>query len=528
MSGGGSSQTSKTEPWEGLKPFLSDIYSQAQTQYQGGNPSIPQFAPMHPGQEKAIGAIYDYGMFSDPSVASAQTFSQGMMDSGGNWAGSPAMPALMNIAYGGMVPTGYGTYGSTPQMMAPQTAQPAQTVAPRPPATETISFDPFSKFTDGGWQANDPRLGLTVGETRPQSSLQMEPSRFSPFYNEAVARQGAMTGDGRITIGNLQDPSWLRDNLDLSAFGVERGTLRGDLGDQQKVRWNPQTQRLEAEVRAFDEGAYAGANSDLTEQTLRDVGFFGSYDDMLRQHYFTHGENEGRSVGAMSGEVIPPGQPIPGEQGGYPMQGGYQAPQGNPFLDQMFANAAFPAANQYMTSTAPTIDAAFSRAGRYGSGMQGVAQNNAADTLARNLGGMASTIYGGAYESERGRQMQGLGLLQGGYDAGQNRALQAASMTPALAGSDLSGMLAAYNAAGTYQTQEQQRLADEQRMAMAPSQWLQQYAGILNGMPSGFGTSTTSTSGGNPLMTGLGILSSGVGIGGGLFGTGGIFPGFRF
>lgn len=67
----------------------------------------------------------------------------------------------------------------------------------------------------------------------------------------------------------------------------------------------------------------------------------------------------------------------------------------NPYLDATYAKAADQVTN--------SVNSNFSQAGRYGSGAQ-------TDVLSRNLGDLATNIYGGAYENDRGRQMQAIGM----------------------------------------------------------------------------------------------------------------------
>lgn len=69
---------------------------------------------------------------------------------------------------------------------------------------------------------------------------------------------------------------------------------------------------------------------------------------------------------------------------------------GNPMLDRTFNKAA----GQVRDNT----NAAFSLAGRYGSGAH-------AATMGDTLNNLATSVYGGAYENERGRQMQAIGEL---------------------------------------------------------------------------------------------------------------------
>ncbi len=90
----------------------------------------------------------------------------------------------------------------------------------------------------------------------------------------------------------------------------------------------------------------------------------------------------------------------------------------NPFLDQMFDNAASRVTEKFNDEVLPGISSQFANAGGTGSGIRGEITTDAAGELSQTLGQMAGNIYGSAYESERDRQMQGLGL--GLQERGQN------------------------------------------------------------------------------------------------------------
>lgn len=90
----------------------------------------------------------------------------------------------------------------------------------------------------------------------------------------------------------------------------------------------------------------------------------------------------------------------------------------NPFLDRMFDSAASRVTEKFNDEVLPGIGSQFTGAGGSGSRIQGELATDAAGELSQTLGQMAGNIYGSAYESERDRQMQGLGL--GLQERGQN------------------------------------------------------------------------------------------------------------
>jgi len=78
---------------------------------------------------------------------------------------------------------------------------------------------------------------------------------------------------------------------------------------------------------------------------------------------------------------------------GQTLRGDFLRPESNPFLDATYDLAA--------RRVRPQVESVFQRGGRTGSGAH-------AETLGRVLGDLATDIYGGNYQQERGRQMQGM------------------------------------------------------------------------------------------------------------------------
>ena len=101
----------------------------------------------------------------------------------------------------------------------------------------------------------------------------------------------------------------------------------------------------------------------------------------------------------------------------------------NPFLNQAFNQAAGQVTDQFRNAVQPGINQSFGGAGRTGSFAHAAAQGQAAKGLGNSLQGLASNIYGGGYEAERGRQQQaalsGLGQGIGLYGQQQQNRLGA-------------------------------------------------------------------------------------------------------
>lgn len=80
----------------------------------------------------------------------------------------------------------------------------------------------------------------------------------------------------------------------------------------------------------------------------------------------------------------------------------------NPYLDSTFKQAADRVTSQFQNTVAPQRDASAVAAGRYGSGTYNRIRQQDEQNLQENLNNLATNIYGGAYDTERNRQMSAL------------------------------------------------------------------------------------------------------------------------
>ena len=74
----------------------------------------------------------------------------------------------------------------------------------------------------------------------------------------------------------------------------------------------------------------------------------------------------------------------------------------NPYLDRTFDMASKRMGDAYRTATAPQIAAQHSLAGRFNSGAQRNVERDARTELGDRMNNLATQIYGGAYNTERG------------------------------------------------------------------------------------------------------------------------------
>lgn len=188
------------------------------------------------------------------------------------------------------------------------------------------------------------------------------------------------------------------------------------------------------------------------------------------------------------------------------LEGGFLGEQ-NPYLNQRFQTGVGDVSRAFRESVVPSVNSTFSLAGRYGSNQHRTAMNQAEESLGRSLASMWGDIYAPAYESERGRQMQTLG------------------MAPALAGADYADFEKMAQVGAAREGLEQQRIVDQAGRynfgQNAPNAALEQYMRMITGAGGG-GTSTSST----PIYknTPGSILGGGL-AGGSLFGPWGALIG---
>jgi hypothetical protein len=142
-------------------------------------------------------------------------------------------------------------------------------------------------------------------------------------------------------------------------------------------------------------------------------------------------------------------------------------PASNPYLAGAYAAAAEPITQNYQNVVLPGITTNAMTSGAYGGSRQGVAQGMASNDYLRQLGNLASTMYGNAYSqgtqqalqagtsllgAQQTGQLAGLGAQQAAAQGLTNQALQATGLAPTLnqAGYYDIGVLsgAAYTAAG--------------------------------------------------------------------------------
>lgn len=194
------------------------------------------------------------------------------------------------------------------------------------------------------------------------------------------------------------------------------------------------------------------------------------------------------------------------------LSGRYLDPASNPWLSKTFGAAADDVSRAYQTSTAPTTAANFAGLGRYGSPSYRLATENNERSLGGTLNNLATNIYGGNYQAERGRQMDAVGQV------------------PMLQSAKYVDPMAIMNV-GDQQQQQTQREYDDSRTRYEygrdnPTRALNSYLAQITGNYGQSGTNMTMQGSSTPYYTNPGATAAGGAMGlASLFGRGGPFSG---
>ena len=188
------------------------------------------------------------------------------------------------------------------------------------------------------------------------------------------------------------------------------------------------------------------------------------------------------------------------------MRGDYLSPDTNPYLKSAMDAATRPMTEAFTQDVMPGINAAFSSAGRYGSGLQANQQARASEDYLQALGDVGSRMAYSNYADERGRQVD------------------AATAAPAMAELDYLDPSRLIDIGGAYEGmagRELQEDVDRQRFAEDEERIrLGEYLPQVTG--GSYSTQTTD----QPIYSDdtsryLGYGAAGAGILGSLFGGGG-------
>jgi len=177
----------------------------------------------------------------------------------------------------------------------------------------------------------------------------------------------------------------------------------------------------------------------------------------------------------------------------------------NPYLQQMGDMMAGTMTNNWQRGVQPQIASGAMAAGGYGGSRQGVAEANSANDLNQGIGSALSSLYGNGYNT---------GLQ---YDLGlKNNQLGYANLDRNINNDNLNWQMQGANfGLGIYDRMQQANnlgLQTGSQIQHTPLNYWNQFSQGANSLGQGYGTST-STSGGNPLMGAIGGAQLGGQIG---------------
>jgi hypothetical protein len=171
----------------------------------------------------------------------------------------------------------------------------------------------------------------------------------------------------------------------------------------------------------------------------------------------------------------------------------------NPYLQDAIDRASAGVTRNYQKAVLPGIDSRFSASGRYGSGLQQSALGDAQETLAGQLGDIATGMSYADYGKER------------------DRMLTASGMAPGIAEAEYMDAGKLMGVGQAYEQQEGAKLQEDieryYQEENAAKQALANYMSLVGGGQYGSETTRTTPIYSNPLGTGLGTLGALAGIG---------------
>ena len=508
--GGGTNTVEKADPWEGQQPYLLDLFGQAQGLYNRGVPEYypgQTVAPFSDYTQSGINRLYDRGLYGDPS--------QQMM---GNYLmGSMAQP---NVDTGMIGQAGMQTLGGIqPGMGMMQTAgQPLtydQSAAMANYGGGLAGFggtDPYAGTIFGGLGEARNYYGNVLPGAMPSTLNYINRQMNQPTsYGEAASQINAATGAGSI------DPV-----AQMALAQTASGQMLGS---------NP-----------FLDQMYGAAAGHVTDQWQNQImpGINATFGGAGRTGGGIHGLTMTDAAGQVGDTLADLGAEMYG--GAYDFERGLQMDAAGQLgqLGLTSQQSLIDAANRlYGTDVQAQLGAAglgsetfnvmnqadlarlAGGADLYGMGMG--AQQSQADLAAQLFsGGLDRGVTAGAGLADIG--LQGMGSLNDLYANIGKQQMLAAGMVPSYSGLQYQDIGSMLQAGGALDAQTQALIdADMARhnyYMQAPQDLLSNYSAAIYGMPGGYGTSTTTGAGANPLMGVVGGGLAGAGVGSMALGSG--------
>ena len=454
MGGGGGTQRTRTEPWSGQSPYLQDVFGQAQALYRGGPQRFypgPTVAPFSPQTQAALDLETQRAMGGDPTQRAL----------GGYLTGAMAQPNIdpRAIAQGGM--GAMGNLGLASQqlqqagMAAPTYGQAAQMAG----VGGDLGLPGAAQFAGG---VTSPYTQALMGGT--DFGRLGEAGRF--FGADATPSAPGPTGMAQLgaTAGGAYMPGRNPYLDQMYQTGAER------IGETFREQTMPELAGMFGTAGRTGSGAQAlmaGRAAGDVAGELR-----GLYGDIYAPAYEAERGRQLQAAGTAAQQDLQRRQAagqLFGQMGQLGLGGGQLA------------------------------------ADLYRAGMGGDIQRRqlAGDIYGQGLGRMATT---GAQLGQLG--LGGLEAMRGLRGDLGTEAYRAATLAPGFQQMQYADIDRLLRGGGQIEDQTQ-RLMDAARERYmfeqgAPYQALGQYANIIQGMPSGYGTTTRPGQGGSRIAGALG------------------------
>lgn len=276
----------------------------------------------------------------------------------------------------------------TAQPAAQPATQPATQLATQPvtqPATQVATTPQATPATPASMTSTGPQVAPTITQ---------QPTFFNPFGGIPQGQDMA-TNPIMPTTGNLTTQSSLMPNpLNPAALPEIRSAGGGG------------TSAIDPTLRPYLELGLRGAEQLFLQQapSLYPGQMYVSPSQQTLDALATQEAIARQPAGALEMASQAYGQGLGGLS--FTSGGGFLG--SNPFQQAAIQAATRPIMQQYENVTLPGISSMFSRAGRYGSGAMERTLGTAAESTARAIGDVSSTMAAQDYARERGLQQQAL------------------------------------------------------------------------------------------------------------------------
>jgi Chaperone of endosialidase len=249
--GGNNTSTTKSDPWEGQQPYIKDVMSKAQGQY---NNFTPQFyggstvAGLNPIQNQAIGATAATGLYGSPVLNAAQNSTKSILDNNPN-NNNPSNGGFWSQMTGqGLGQKALQSYANGDQLSAgnPYFQQMAQTTLGQVvPGLE-------QQFAQGN-AMNSPAAAYAVSKGANDAIGQLAYQNYGQQQQNQIGAAEALSGQQLSGAQGLSGNYNSGVGNQISAANQAQGLYQTQLGGQQAAMSAGQTQQDQAQKQIQDQ-----------------------------------------------------------------------------------------------------------------------------------------------------------------------------------------------------------------------------------------------------------------------------------